>query len=177
MLATIELLENISARCLAGQPLNEGQRHWLGRVLAEYLAHRCPTIEDAMQLRGDRGGIPWWREQANRKRDAALRELAARYFGGLSVTAQAAQLRVLTVRYAASTWRFDRKRDAMPTHYVGCMHEWLWRAFASGAPMPIGERQLRNILPGAAAAGRSGRVPSAPSPGAVPVSAGREADA
>src|SRR5262249_23188086 len=114
MLATIELLESISARCLAGQQLEDGQRHWLGRALAEYLAHRCPTIEDAMQLRGDRGGIPWWREQANRKRDAALRELAARHFAGLSLTAQARGGHTLTRRYAGSAWRFDPEPPAMP---------------------------------------------------------------
>ncbi len=161
MLATIELLENISARCLADQPLDQGQRHWLGRVLAEYLAHRCPTIEDAMELRGDRGGIPWWREQANRKRDAALRELAARHFAELSITARARHMRLLTVRYAASAWRFDRNRAAMPAQYAGSVHEWLWRAFSSGAPMPIGERQLRHVLSGCGSADRNGGV-SAP---------------
>ncbi|MGH6927033.1 MAG: hypothetical protein ACREEV_01855, partial [Dongiaceae bacterium] len=135
--------------CLAGQPLDDGQRHWLGRVLAEYLAHHCPTIEDAMQLRGDRGGIPWWRELANRRRDAALRELATRHFAALSITAQARQVRLLTVRYAATAWRFDRAR-AMPAHYADSVREWLWRAFAAGAPMPIGERQLRTILAGRA---------------------------
>lgn len=168
MLATIELLENITARCLTGQPLDEGQRRWLGQVLAEYLAHRCPTIEDAMKLRGDRGGIPWWREQANRRRDAALRELAVRHFAGLSITAQARQVRLFTVRYAASAWRFDRERAAMPMHYADSVHEWLWRAFASGAPMPIGERQLRHILPGAAArTGPARAVPSSRAKAAV----------
>jgi hypothetical protein len=156
MLATIELLESITARCLAGQQLEEGQRHWLGRALAEYLAHRCPTIEDAMQLRGDRGGIPWWREQANRKRDAALRELAARHFARLSVTAQAREIHTLSLRYAASAWLFDRERETMPPHYAGTAKECLWRAFATRAPMPIGERQLRHILPGAPPAAGTG---------------------
>lgn len=163
MLATIELLESISARCLADQPLDQGQRHWLGRVLAEYLAHRCPTIEDAMELRGDRGGIPWWREQANRKRDAALRELAARHFAQLSVTARARQLYTLGLRYAASAWRFDRERETMPPHYAGTANQWLWAAFASGAPMPIGERQLRHILPGAPPAAGTGPAQAPPS--------------
>ena len=163
MLATIELLESISARCLAGQQLEEGQRHWLGRVLAEYLAHRCPTIEDAMRLRGDRGGIPWWREQANRKRDAALRELAARHFARLSVTAQAREIHTLSLRYAASAWLFDRERAAMPPHYAGTAKEWLWRAFAARAPMPIGERQLRHILPGAPPATGTGPAQAPPS--------------
>jgi hypothetical protein len=56
-------------------------------------------------------------------------------------------VRVLSARYAASAWRFDRAQESMPPHYAGTAHEWLWLAFTSGAPMPIGERQLRNILP------------------------------
>ena len=160
MLATIELLESISTRCLAGLQLEAGQQRWLGQALAEYLAHRCPTIDDAMHLRGDRGGIPWWREQANRKRDAALRKLAARHFTGLSLTAQAREVHTLTRRYAGSAWRFDRERAAMPAHYAGSAREWVWRAFASGAPMPLGERQLRHILPGGALAERGSGLPA-----------------
>jgi hypothetical protein len=34
----------------------------------------------------------------------------------------------------------------MPETYEGTPLEFLWRAFKSGAPMPIGERQLRRIL-------------------------------
>jgi hypothetical protein len=34
----------------------------------------------------------------------------------------------------------------MPDHYNGTVNEWLYQAFAAGAPMPICERQLRVIL-------------------------------
>jgi hypothetical protein len=34
----------------------------------------------------------------------------------------------------------------MPTEHGGKPRELLWRAFKSGAPMPIGERQLRHIM-------------------------------
>ena len=34
----------------------------------------------------------------------------------------------------------------MPPDYADTQKECLWRAFKSGAPMPIGERQLRNVL-------------------------------
>jgi hypothetical protein len=34
----------------------------------------------------------------------------------------------------------------MPAHYRATPKEYLWRAFKSQAPVPIGERQLRNIL-------------------------------
>ena len=59
---------------------------------------------------------------------------------------QAQEIWTAARRYAASTWRFDRDNDAMPAHYAGTSKECLWRAFKSRAPMPIGERQLRNIL-------------------------------
>jgi hypothetical protein len=36
----------------------------------------------------------------------------------------------------------------MPEHYAGTPKELLWRAFSSGATMPIGERQIRNIVGG-----------------------------
>jgi hypothetical protein len=36
----------------------------------------------------------------------------------------------------------------MPPRYRGTEREFVWRAFKSGAPMPLGERQLRNIVGG-----------------------------
>ena len=148
MLGTIELLREISGRCLDGRPLSTEQQEWLGRVLCRFLRQQDRTIEDAMGLRFPRGGVPWWREEAIRKRDAALRELAVRYFPTLTVTAQARKLRQLTVRYAASAWRFDSTDSELPAHYRDTAHEWLWLAFSTGAPLPIGERHLRHILAG-----------------------------
>ncbi len=52
----------------------------------------------------------------------------------------------MAARYAASAWRHDRKRGEMPRQYQGTVKECLWLAFASGAPMPLCERQLRRIL-------------------------------
>lgn len=148
MLGTIEILRDISDRCLEGRPLSAQQREWLGTVLGRFLTHEDRTIEDAMGLRFPRGGVPWWREEAIRKRDAALRELAVRYFPKHSVTAKARMLRQLTLRYAASAWRFDSIAAEMPARYKETAQEWLWRAFATGAPLPIGERHLRHILSG-----------------------------
>ena len=81
-----------------------------------------------------------------RSRDSALRALATRAYPGLSRSAQAKRIRCLTVRYAASAWRSDQSREEMPWHYAGKPQELLWRAFKSGAAMPLSERQLRNIL-------------------------------
>jgi hypothetical protein len=85
-------------------------------------------------------------EEAIRTRDAALRELAERFHAERSVSRQAQEIRLRALRYAASAWRFDRERDAMPERYRGTPTECLWRALKSGAAMPISERQLRSIL-------------------------------
>jgi hypothetical protein len=145
-MATIGNLREIARRCRSGVPLNEPLSQWLGASLDQFLHRRCSTIEDAFGLRAPRGGVPWWLEEAIRCRDAALRELAARHFGDLSIAGRARQIHSIAVRYGASAWRYDREREARPERYHGTAAEWLWRAFKSGAPMPICERQLRNIL-------------------------------
>ncbi len=143
MSAVINRLRHIYRRCS-----DDADPHfrWLGAALNDFLTHRSRSLEEALGLQFPRGGIPWWREEATRERDAALRALVARFWPGQTATAQARHVRTLSRRYAASTWRHDAKREAMPISYVGTPHEWLWRAFASGAPMPLCERQLRHIL-------------------------------
>ena len=146
MYATIDSLRDISQRCLTAQPLSNEQLRWLGLSFAQFLAHRARSVDEALGLRFGRGGVPWWLEEAMRKRDAALRQLADRFHAGLSVSARARIIRIAAIRYAASGWPRDRNLGAMPAHYAGREQEWLWRAFESGAPMPIGERQLRHVL-------------------------------
>ena len=146
MQATIEQLRRICRRCLDD---SDAQLRWLGAALNDFLSHRCRTVDEALGLRFPRGGIPWWREEAARKRNAALRELAARFYGKEPVTTQAREVFILSLRYAASAWRHDQKEHTMPDCYLGTDHEWLWAAFRSGAPMPIRERQLRHVLQGA----------------------------
>jgi hypothetical protein len=77
-----------------------------------------------------------------------LRNLAASHLESLSVSAQADRIHRLSLRYAASSWRFDRERSEMPSCYHGTVQEQLWYAFKSGATMPLGTRQLRTILGG-----------------------------
>ncbi len=146
MLATIETLREISHRCLAEQPLNEEQSRWLGESLRNFLDHRSTSVDDAMGLHFPRGGVPWWREEAIRSRNDALRELADRFFGALSPSARAREIWTLATRYGASAWRFDRERREPPAQYRGTPKQYLWEAFASGAVMPICRRQLRTIL-------------------------------
>ena len=146
MLSTIEHLGEIVRRCREGQPLTEELSEWLANGLAKFLAHNVNSIDEALGVCTMRGGMPWWREVANRQRDNALRELTARHFAHLSMTASAERIVCLANRYASSAWRFDRDRTEMPVAYRGSPTEHLWIAFKSGAPMPIGERQLRTIL-------------------------------
>jgi hypothetical protein len=143
MHAQINQLRTLCQRCLAdGDP----QLRWLGAALNQFLTQRCRSVDEALGLRFPRGGIPWWREEATRQRDSALRQLAALHCPSLTVTAQARAIYTAAVRYAAAAWRYDRGRVGMPPHYAGTARECLWKAFASGAPMPIRHRQLRSIL-------------------------------
>ncbi len=144
--SAIDKLREVARRCTAGEPLSPGLAQWLGSALHGYLTRQYQTVGQAMNLRFPQGGVPWWREEAIRARDASLRALAERFFTDLSPCAQAHKVWTIARRYAASAWRFDGDAADMPGTYTGTPKEYLWHAFKSGATMPLGERQLRNIL-------------------------------
>lgn len=142
----VEKLREISRRCRAGEPIDANLLQWLGGALAAFLEQNSASLEEAMGLRYGRGGMPWWREEATRRRDTALRKVADIFFADLGICARSREIAVLARRYAASTWRFDSAQDEMPPIYRGTPREGLWDAFKSGAAMPLGERQIRNIV-------------------------------
>ena len=146
MLAEFSYLREVATKCRSGVALDPKLAFWLGSCLENYLNFRARDMDDAFRLRNGRGGVPWWMEEALYKRDAALRKLSAIHFAGLAPTACARRIRESAERYAASSWRFDQKRSEMPDAYERTPKQYLWEAFKSGAPMPIGERQLRAIL-------------------------------
>ena len=146
MMNAIANLRLVAQCCREGQRLEGEVARWLSQGLETYLSHQAHSLHDALGLRMPKGGVPWWREEAIRKRDAALRQLAAACHDGLSVTAQAREIERAARRYAATAWRFDRERDAMPADYANKQQQWIWIAFKTGAPMPLGQRQLRQIL-------------------------------
>jgi hypothetical protein len=146
MLSSIHNLREIARQCLTREQLDDELSCWLGTSLLEFLERRSPTVDKALGLEFPRGGIPWWMEEAIRKRNSALRQLAERYLADRCLSVQSQQIRMLSYRYAASAWRHDRDNDEMPQFYAGTLNEHLWRAFQSGAAMPLSERQLRNIL-------------------------------
>lgn len=146
MFGMLQYLRDIAQRCLEGRPLDRTAAMWLGRLLNDFLSRGSRALEEAVGMVQGHGGIPWWMEYAIRHRDAALRELARRFLGDLCVSAQARSIHAMAVRYAATAWLTDRTLADLPSRYAGTPNEWLWRAFHSGARMPIGERQLRSVL-------------------------------
>ena len=146
MLSTVHNLREIARRCQTGEPLSPSLLSWLGQSLNQFLSHRRGTTDEAFGLHRARGGVPWWMEEAMRHRDAALRELARRFYPSISISAQAREIHKLAVRYASSAWLRERDIETLPAGSEGTRRQWLWLAFKSGALMPIGERQLRNVL-------------------------------
>ena len=165
MLCEVRNLREIARRCQSGEPLGDELGRWLGASLLRFLEHRCPSVDLAFGLQAPKGGVPWWLEEGLRNRNAALRLLAELCHDGQPVMRQARLIRTAALRYAASAWLRDREHACMPDAYRGTAKELLWRAFKSGAPMPVGERQLRTIL------GRSPARPVGPaSPAGAPCS-------
>ena len=148
MLHSIENIRTVAQLCQSHQPLPESLAGWLATSLQSFLDCRTPSLNDAFGIRNGRGGVPWRAEASIRDRDKALRLLANMYLSELSISARADRLHRLSLRYGASSWRFDREDSEMPPAYAGTAQEWLWRAFKSGATMPLCSRQLRTILAG-----------------------------
>jgi hypothetical protein len=146
MLAHIENLRDIAECCSKGDPLNPELSYWLGTCLDRFLNEGTNHMDEAFGIRAPRGGIPWRTECAMRVRDAALRELAESLNQSCSPRARAMEIRRLSVAYASTCWKWDRTKSEMPPQYAGTAKEHLWTAFHSGAPMPIGERRLRQLL-------------------------------
>ncbi|HEV8263193.1 MAG TPA: hypothetical protein VGQ19_20840 [Burkholderiales bacterium] len=146
MLPEVKNLREIVRCCQAGLPLDGELRRWLATSLQNFLDHRFLSVHDALGLHAPKGGVPWWREEGLRERNAALREMAERFYPTTSPSRQARLIRAAALQYAASAWLHDRNNSEMPARYRATPKECLWRAFKSRAPMPIGERQLRSIL-------------------------------
>lgn len=140
------MLHSIRTRCAASLPLTPDLQHWLTESLGRYLAHDCGDLNTAFGVTQGHGGVPWWREDAIRKRDTALRALAREHFGDLSVYGRAKAIAAITARYQTTCWPRDRLAERMPERYRGTPKENLWRAFKSAAKIPVSERRLRTLL-------------------------------
>jgi hypothetical protein len=138
---------NDGGRCSAASTTTTGETtDWLDDWIMAILERNRGANDAPMGLRTKRAGAAQRRAQATRERDAALRELAGRYYRGLRPSAQARTIRMLTIHYARMGWRRDRALTAPPPYYADAPHELLWRAFAAGAALPVSEPRLRAIL-------------------------------
>lgn len=146
MQMAIDRLRQVSDLCQEGKPLDTQLAAWFGSRLNDFLERKTESFEEAFGLPNCRGGVPWWKEERMRRRDRALRMLAATLPADMPVSALAREIQRMASRYGDSAWRIDRERDEMPEAYEGTPKALLWEAFRSGAPMPLGDRQIRNIV-------------------------------
>lgn len=65
--------------------------------------------------------------EALAERDRLVRAMAARFFGGMSLLAQARQVHVELSRYASSAWTYERVVDELPSRHIGRAREYAWR--------------------------------------------------
>jgi hypothetical protein len=133
-----------------GAALPEELLIWLARVLGAK-DHRRAANEGAAP--GLAGALPADGAAAHiaarhAARNAVLRALAQRFFPGVPVSIQAALIAVRAERYAQAQWPRYRDRARIPARDRHTPDEYLWAAFKSGAPMPLGKRDLRRILIG-----------------------------
>ncbi len=126
----------------------DGDQRWLASRLRQYIADapRGLSMEMAFDLAPMPGEVSWWTQEAAQARDLAIWEMAVHFWPERKPGAQAREIERLALRYEVSAWRFDRERVDMPERYAGTKTEHLWQAFKSGAAMPLGWRQLVNIL-------------------------------
>ena len=142
----IERLRSIAMQCREGEPIEEKTARWLADSLGAFLSKQANSLDEALGIKMGRGGVPWWREEAIRRRDNALRQLRAEYYSDLSVNQAARAITQEAKRYGSTAWRFHKNEEELPVRLRGTPREALWVAFSSGATMPLGERQLRTIL-------------------------------
>ena len=123
---------------------------WLAKAVEAYLngARDGLTLEQALGVKVDAGGSPWWIEEAREDRDRVLREYARRF---CPAEGAVAALGSDLTRYARARWKRDRRLKEMPVAYRATQFELLYRAFRANesvAPgrMPASDRQLRGIL-------------------------------
>lgn len=146
MPTTIDRLRDVSLHCRQGAALPPDLAGWLAAGIERFLGRQAKDLDGALGLIQAQGGIPWWREDAIRRRDVSLRNLWQAACPNAGVTARARRVAEMLRRYAGTAWRRDRELSAMPAEYEGTPHAHLWAAFKSGGAMPLGERQLRTIL-------------------------------
>lgn len=150
MMHTIRALTEIRDCCGQRRSIPPELQPWLSDAIGKFLDKSCEDLDEAFGLKKERGGVPWWLEFGIAERDDALRQLAREHLSSYGISAQARMICEMAHRYETSAWPRDARKAAMPEHYAGTSRQYLWRAFRSGARMPVSARHLRNVLQGVA---------------------------
>ena len=142
MSAEVDLLRRIAAR-----RETEADRLILADRIRTYLqsAPDGLTLDSAFGLIARSGEHRWWRTEALRTRDAAIRALAAAFYPDRSHAKQAAEIRAALLAYRTTTWRFDRCLTEPPARYLGTAREIMFDCMRACDVVPS-ERQVRRIL-------------------------------
>lgn len=124
-------------------------RSWLAAALRQYLsaADDDLRLEDALDLSTPPHSPPWWRIDAQQRRDMWIKELARAYAPQPSLAARAEAVELMLKRYAASQWQTDRHLTVLPTETHETPRQLMFYAFEADDAVPSA-RQLRRILAG-----------------------------
>jgi hypothetical protein len=137
-------LARMMYRSERGEPLDPCDGVPFSIALRGYLSGLYFSLDEALGLQtlpGKRSARTVGRTAV---RDTLLRECAARCFPGLSRCQQAKRIIEAVRRYEASSWKFDRRLETMPSGY-GSVREYAYRLCRLDVPMPK-ERRLIAIL-------------------------------
>ncbi len=113
----IDRLRRIAAR------LGGADGEWFVTALQEYEAgaRYGGSLDQALGLRLGPGTTPWWQIEDCGKRDALLRDIAARHFDGTTPRAAALAITTAVHRYAAAGWRRHQTFTSPPAELLGTL--------------------------------------------------------
>lgn len=142
----IEDLREVAARLRAGELGGIGLRFARGLDAYLELARAGMTLDQALGVKVEPGGSPWWVEDARERRDELVGEFAVCFCSAHTATARG-EMR----RYEDGAWRRDKRLAAMPSSYSGTPRELLYQAFRvneSIAPgrMPASDKHLWRVI-------------------------------
>ncbi|MGJ0509957.1 MAG: hypothetical protein ACR652_23085 [Methylocystis sp.] len=117
----------------------------LVEALERYLATGGATpLEECLGLAAAPGGRSWAAQEAQERRDRALRAMARQTgWGAVRMASEIA-------KYAGNGWTRDKARATLPDRYAGTYKQHLFEAFraAPGGDVPSSAKQIRRIVSG-----------------------------
>ena len=143
---TVPLEAVAKLRAFAVDPSDTHVAAWVATRIAEYLEHAAEgrTLDEALGLKPGRGEASWWRLEAMKARDAAIKRFA-QPFADEPVAEQARRVLVAADRYRRGRWRFDQGGEG---RYDDPQTQALYRLMTATRGRVPGERTVRDVLYG-----------------------------